>query len=68
MRYVLYVIKNLYELNPIVSLPIWRMAYICGNTPFRAGGSGAYLPFRTFMQQLLKYGLWPCLCTLKYVS
>ncbi len=43
------------------------MAYICGNTPFRAGGSEAYLHIRTFMQQLLKYGLWPCLCTLKYV-
>ncbi len=36
MRYVLYVMKNLYKLKSIVPFlyGIWCIAYICGDTPF----------------------------------
>ena len=70
MRYVLYVMKNLYKLKSIVPFlyGIWCIAYMCGDTPFRAGGSRACLHIRTFMQQgLLKLGLMALIVYLKYV-
>jgi hypothetical protein len=70
MRYVLYVMKNLYKLKSIVPFlyGIWCIGYMCGDTPFRAGGSRACLHIRTFMQQgLLKLGLMALIVYLKYV-
>jgi len=47
------------------------MAYgvlrMCGDTPFRAGGSRACLRIRIFMQQGLKLGLMALIVYLKYV-
>ena len=69
MRYVLYVMKNLYKLKSIVHFlyGIWCIAYMCGDTPFRAGGSRACLRIRIFMQQGLKLGLMALIVYLKYV-
>ncbi len=53
----IFVMNNLYKL--LYCSPSY-MAYLCCNTPFIAGGSEAYVHFCTFMQHLVKYGLWPC--------
>ena len=59
MKYVLYVMKNLYKLKSIVPFlyGIWCIAYMCGDTPFRAGGSRACLRIHAARFKARAYGL-----------